>query len=218
MHPYPAPLAIDYEHICLTSEEPEEPVPVMSRGAISAELAQSRGRVDRRYAIYNRSYLGVRTAGGSARTQSYSLQLAFLDPVPTRPTGSPWWGVAAALALLTSGLVLGGWFIAGYAALAAALLSLGLAVHQTFDRLIFYTRHGRVPLVQLLRGRSDRRQVKAFVAALQRAIRDAAAERSGLKSRLLRDEMKEHRRLLDAGVLQPPDFEAAKARILRAHG
>jgi hypothetical protein len=39
-----------------------------------------------------------------------------------------------------------------------------------------------------------------------------------VRSRVLRDEMKEHRRLLEAGVLQPQDFEAAKGRILRAHG
>lgn len=218
MHPYPAPLAIDYEHICLTSEEPDEPVPAMARGAISAELAQSRGRVGSRFAIFNRSYLGVRTASASARAQEYCLKLAFLDPVPARPAGSPWWSVAAALALLSSGLVLGGWVPASYAALAAALLSLGLAVHRSFDRLIFYTRHGRVPVLQLLHHRPDRRQVKAFVGALQSAIREAAAEHSGVRSRLLRDEMKEHRRLLEAGVLQPQDFEAAQGRILRAHG
>lgn len=218
MLPYPAPLAIDYEHVCLTTEEPDEPVPAMARSAISAELAESRGRIKRRFVIYNRSYLGVRMSGGSSCTQEYSLKLVFLDPTPSRPTGSPWWGVAAALALLSSGLVLGGWVITSYAALAASLLSLGLAVCRSFDRLIFCTRHGRVPVVQLLRRPTDRRHVKAFVAALQCAIREAATERSWDRSRLLRDEMKEHRRLLEAGVLQSRDFEAAKARILRAHG
>ena len=218
MHSYPAPLATDYEHVCLTSDEPEEVVPPVPRGATVAKLVQCGGRIEHRFAIIERGYLGVRSTSRTSGTREYWVNLAFLDPRPVRPAGSSWWSMAAALALLCGAFVLGGRVTAGYAAFAAALLTLGLAVHRSLDRLIFCTRHGHVPVVQLLRSRPDRRHVRTFVAALQHAIHEAAARRPGDNGRVLRDEMKEHRRLLEAGVIQPREFEAAKPRILRAHG
>lgn len=185
MQPYPAPLATDYEHICLTSDEPEEVVPPVPRGATVAKLVQGGGRIEQCFAIIERGYLSVRSTSRASETREYWVNLAFLDPTPARPAGFLLWSLAARLAC---------------------------------GRLVFCTRHGRVPVLRLMRREPDRGQVKSFLAALEEAVHRAAAARPGSHGRLLRDEMKEHRRLLEAGVLQPHDFEAAKARILHAHG
>jgi hypothetical protein len=53
---------------------------------------------------------------------------------------------------------------------------------------------------------------------LECAIRRAVSEYPAPRTILLRDEMREHRRLFEEGVVSLRDFEEAKARILQAHG
>jgi hypothetical protein len=50
------------------------------------------------------------------------------------------------------------------------------------------------------------------------AIRQAQLDGPPVQAHYLRDEMREHRRLLEQGVMQPEKFELAKVLILRAHG
>ena len=55
-----------------------------------------------------------------------------------------------------------------------------------------------------------------MIEALTHAA-DAAREH-GSEGDLLRAEMREHHRLKSEGVIETPDYEAAKLRILSAHG
>jgi hypothetical protein len=225
MHTFPDPSAVDFEHVCLSTEEPEATQPNFMPAAVAAELHQAAARLDRRLAIFDRSYLKVRVTRQSAPVQQYWLKLAFLDPRPARVVSRAWWRITGAAALLSGILVL--WqpgpspaaaWIAASAAIAATLLSLAVALRRSCDRLVYYTRHGRVPVLELLRHEPDRRRFGRFLAMLDQAIHRASADLPGERARLLRDEMHEHRRLLEQGVLQPREFDEARARILRAHG
>jgi hypothetical protein len=176
--------------------------------------------------VFNRTYLGVHMSGAIAGPRSYWLNLAFLDPKPVRQTDRVWLGIAAGSALLSPGAGLAYtfvelspiWAVALALLPAAALLSLGISLYRSFGTLVYCTRHGRVPVLRLSRGRPDRRRLKRFLDELQHAVRRALAERSGVRADYLRDEMKEHRRLLAQGVLGAQQYEAAQALILRAHG
>lgn len=228
MHAFPDPLAIDYEHVCLSTDEPEEPQPNFKPTAVAQVLEQTTPRRARRLTIFDRSFLGVQTGTPSAPQQQYWLRLAFLDPRPSRMVSRTWWVVSGALALLSAVLLMLAWHqgvnpqpgsvIAVAASILATVLSVIIALRRSVDRLVFLTRYGRVPVLELDRRRPDRRSVQRFVAALEQTIRRSAAERPGPRTQRLRDEMREHRRLFEAGVLGQVDFEEAKARILRAHG
>ena len=61
------------------------------------------------------------------------------------------------------------------------------------------------------------RALRPFVAKLTAHIRLASAARRRTKAEHLRDEMREHQRLRELGVLSVSDYEASKARILGQH-
>jgi hypothetical protein len=228
MHAFPDPSAADYEHVCLASEEAEEPAPGFPAGAVVAELEQSAGGLARQLTIFERNRLGVRIRRPSGRLEQYWLNLAFLDPRPVRAASREWWVAGGLLAgiglvqLLLARYSLVSWSLewlaVACALLASGAFALAVAARRRFGRLVFRTRHGRVPILELAHGASDRRRLAGFVALLQASIRAAANRRETGRTELLRNEMHEHRRLLEAGVLQAGEFEQARARILRAHG
>lgn len=228
MHPFPDVSAEDFEHICLSSDEPEEFEPAPGAATVSAVLEQAAPGGCRRVLFLEGDSLGMRIEGGRSDGCESRVELAFLDPRPVRPVSQAWWAAALTVTLLSAAAVLASrlpvlasmahWTVIIPLALACTAFCLGMALHRSFDRLVYRTRHGRIPVLQLCRRRPDSRRVAAFVDSLGHAIRRAAARRAGPRAHYLRDEMKEHRRLLEQGVCDARDFELAKARILRAHG
>jgi len=222
MQPATSVSASEYEHVYLVSEELEDVEPT----TFQAELEQQGSRQRKRVVIFNGTYLGVHMSAAVAGPRSYWLNLTFLDPKPVRQTDRVWLGVAAGAAVLSLGAGLAYtfvqlspvWAVALALLPAAALLSLGIALYRSFGTLVYCTRHGRVPVLRLIRGQPDRHRLKGFLEELQHAVRRALAERSGVRGDYLRDEMKEHRRLLAQGVLGAQQYEVAQALILRAHG
>lgn len=227
MHAYPELSAVDFEHVCLSSVEPEEPQPNFLPSAVILSLDQSSRREKRSLVIFDRTHLGVRTGKRSGLPRKYWLRMAFLDPRPVRRTSRAAWGVSCSLAVgLAVTLLLASyfsvWSSAGWAAaivamLAATVTSLGFAWHRSRERLVFHTRHGRVPVAELVRNRPDRRTAGQFLAALELTIQRATDGHRRPRAQLLREEMREHRRLFEEGVLSREVYEAAQARILRAH-
>jgi hypothetical protein len=59
--------------------------------------------------------------------------------------------------------------------------------------------------------------VRQFAHRIAAAANAAHARRATVRSHYLRDEMKEHRRLREGGILDEKIYEAAKARVLAAH-
>lgn len=213
------------EHVLLTAE-PTDELEDVEPTSVDAEIDQLRRGRGQHATIFNGTYLSVRAQAGRGRETSYWLNLAFVDPAPVRRAGRLRVTVALACAAPVAGMVLAllapgipsdlVWRLGPPAAIAALIAGLVLAIRDYRSVLVYCTRHGRVPVLRLGRALPDRRRARRFLdrlaAASERARRDAPA------ASYLRDEMREHRRLLDQGVLDATQFEAARAAILRAHG
>jgi hypothetical protein len=218
----------DYEHVFMSSEDELEYAPPAKSATITAVLEQEvRGGITHRMTLFENGYLDIKTVSRQKQGSGHELKLVFLDPNPARRSALlPWATVcAAAMTAVVASVV--AWHqgpawapvtLLTLAASVAAMSGGALAWQRNFNTLVFYTRHGRAPVLELARHRPEHRRARQFIAALESAIRRAIAEHPAPRSHLLRDEMLEHRRLLEVGGLQPQDFEKAKARILRAHG
>ena len=212
-----------YEHISMACDEIETVEP----NFIDAELEQSGRLAGQRITIFNGTHLGIGSITQPPKKLSHHVNLAFVDPRPV--SRLDWRGKVAVTAMAIAGSV---------AILIAARLSLHLDIHQAIALLalivatlaglgatlreraketVFLTRHGRVPLVRFC-GRTARQDGnRDFLRLLVHSIRRAHGERLRERGTLLRDEMKEHRRLADEGLLSAKQFQSARALILRAH-
>ena len=224
MHATSTAIAQGHEHVCLASDDLEDVAPT----SINDELIQASADGCLELRIFNGAYASVRRQSARSKATDYWLNLAFLDPEPVRLRDRLWPGIACASGVLACaalvaaksgiyadfGLVLK---LAVPAALLAMAVSTGIGLHHFWNRIYFVTRHGRVPVLRLAANRPDRHQVKRFVGQIGTVARAAHHQRAAVRSHYLRDGMKEHRRLHEAGVLAEADYEAAKARVLAAH-
>lgn len=213
------------EHVHLVSDELEE----VEAQTINAELEHVTKKTRLRVVIFNHGYLGIRSDNARAVRDEYWLNLAFLDPHPVRQTDRAWLIMAAAagtVTVVTFALIKSSWagplslslVLINLLMLAATFASLATAVHHSANTLVFLTRHGRVPVLRLPSSNGNRDQLQCFVRQLRAAALHAQYGYAGVRGHLLRDEMKEHRRLLEGGVLQASQFESARRLILDAHG
>ena len=212
-----------YEHVSLDSGEWETIEPA----TIDAELVQSGGRDGKRITVFNGSFFGVGSSSMPPTDLSHYVNLAFLDPRPIRRLS--WSGRAAVAAVATLGTAaivsfgqasadLGmGPAMALLTVIIATLACLGVVVRERLEELIFMTRHGRVPAVRLSRRGSKADAHREFVKILTETIQRAHNRRLGDRGALLCDEMKEHRRLADEGLLTSKQFLSARSLILQAH-
>jgi len=214
-----------YEYVSLISDELEEVVPA----TIDAQLEQFESGSSSRFTIFNGRYLGVSRKGVCDEPGGYWINLAFLDPKSARRADRFWSTLAGILALLAAGaMTLSTWDPAiaidpvpelVISALAAAtLVSIAIAIRRYFSRIVFLTRHGRIPVLWLSVTSPDRKRVREFIRCIHAAIdRGTASFADAPRGHYLRDEMKEHRRLHNGGVLNDHQFHIARRLILEAH-
>ena len=161
-----------YEHICLTTEEWEK----VEQTSVDAEIEQRSGRSLQRITIFNGTYLGIRTLDKHSEEFFRWISLVFVDLQPVRQLEGT--GKVAITTLVALGAValfviyrissdLGfGWSIALSTLLAVTLAGLGLFVQRRFEESVYLTRHGRVQILRLSKGRTQGNCSKAFVRAL----------------------------------------------------
>lgn len=183
------------------------------------------------FLVVSERYLAVHAvralSGNRRRETRYVLDLAYLDPEPRRYVRRDWkWlklgsGFAAVTAVLIGvgfgfagiGSVMWYWPATIVLGTVAAILIL-LFFIRSDDRLIFHARHGRTPLVQILTRSPSKSAVKRFVDSLRLGIKHGAKQLGNDNERLLKGELREHRRLRDEGVIPEPIYQKVKRRIL----
>jgi hypothetical protein len=173
-------------------------------------------------------YLCVRSQSRSANL-NYVLDLRFVDtPRRFRHISWRWIAFSLVLLLLASGIV---WLIDGSATpwqqhewlpvCEAVIVMWGLAtlvgVYRTTETVSLFSIHGAAKLLECTGGLGTLRSVHRFMAKLAVHIRLASGARRRTKAEHLRDEMREHQRLKEIGVLSARQYEAAKVRILDQH-
>ncbi len=174
-------------------------------------------------------YLRVRIVGSRSGARVYQFDLRFADPAPVRVRRIPWaWALGAGgLAAFGLGTLAATWpgmastvgwgMVAGLSVALAGTVIACVCLRWTTETLQLRSLHGAAALVGVT-GRlgSMRRHQKAF-AEVSRNIIAAGNARPQDLPQFLRDEMREHFRLRQLGVLSEADYEAAKSAILAAH-
>jgi len=154
--------------------------------------------------------------------REYTVDIGILDPQPRRVlkicwgnllifvalSGATWAFALTDLALNTMLLPL----ILG----VCAVLSLILAVYRSHDRLVFYSQYGRVPLVVLFNRSPYRAELSSFTDTLVHHIKDAKVHYPDVNE-TLSEELKAHRRLMEAGAISSKRYDLVKQRILSQH-
>jgi hypothetical protein len=218
------------EHILLESEA--RAIPDRDRARITHDALQCHSRLRMRrleLAIIDYYYLAVRTVRtGSVR--EYVLDLRFIDH-PIRTTRHiPWRCILATLAL-SSVAAFSIWAIASstpqwwqahrfpfcattFGLTASAAL---VCAWRTTETVSLHSLHGGATLLEFTGGLGTLRSSRRFALKLAAHIQFADANRRATKGEDLRDEMREHFRLKEAGVLSSEEYEASKTQILAQH-
>jgi hypothetical protein len=98
-----------------------------------------------------------------------------------------------------------------------AILVFGLLIKSFQNSLVFLTRHGHVPAVELFHNYPDKAQYQQFISRLSEKIAAVHNRYPIPESKLLPAELGETRRLRDAGFISAKDYETAKSRVLGNH-
>lgn len=195
------------------------------------ELKCKLRRCSTELALLDDDYLKVRMQrAGGGEAMKYTLDLRFLNSQPTRVRRIAWPLLSASGATLLASLIAfwigvasGGvlWthpaFFVACGTMLAALATAFVGLRTTTESLSFTSVHGGAPMVSVIGGLGSTQNGKAFFLLVIKAIAAAKASRQQPKPQLLRDEMREHHRLRELGVLSEADYEASKTKILRAH-
>jgi len=220
------------EDILLESDEPHT-VPHPGGPRKRHARIEARDRIRRRVLtlqIIDYFYLAVRVQRAQSTRSviaEYVLDLRFVDPSVrmSRHIASRWLVATLVLAALALAIGLrvqgsaapGNWLVG---CLIASTLAVGagfVCAYRTTETLAVFSIHGRARLLEYTGTLGLGRTLRPFLVKLSAHVRIAIAARRRSKALHLRDEMREHARLHDTGVLSKPEYDAAKVRVLAAH-
>ena len=219
------------EHILLESHEREVPTLETARKVHARiTLPGGRWRPALELALIDYFYLSVRTARVREAGLRYVLDLRFVDPAARLGRRIPWTWIGVGAVFLSTAFIGAReiaastvpwwrheWLSATAVFLTAAAAVLYLAVHRVSETLTLFSAHGRAKLMCHAGGLGTLHEFRRFQPRLEAHLRIAGARRRG-GAEHLRDEMREHFRLRQAGALTEEEYEAAKRRILATHG
>jgi hypothetical protein len=217
------------EHVLLESDFREVPDPRAAR-KVHAHIV-FRTRLRRRVVqleIIDYYYLWVHSRSRSGALD-YVLDLRFVD-TPQVSRHIAWRWITASL-LLTGlsyemvvrlGFSAAPWWqrhwLAVCAAVAGAWATVTLmALYRTTETVSLFSCAGAARVLECTGGPGTLRRVRRFMEKVAAHVRLASAARRSTKAEHLRDEMREHLRLKQLGVLTEQEYETAKLRILGQH-
>jgi hypothetical protein len=220
------------EHIHIEAEPGSvaAPTPHRLRKVRTSYVLKSRLRgCETEVSILEDHYVTVRTVRPDAQARKYEFDLRFANPKPLRVRSISWFWLTLAgsmIALAAGGLWAtwtdaGRWsnaiFLTALVTLFASGGALIMFLRRTVESLEFISMHGGATLVSVVGGIGSARAGKRFFIDLIKSINAAKAARPQDRPQFLRDEMREHHRLRELGVLTDLQYEQSKARILSSH-
>lgn len=220
------------EHIHIEAEPDTvaAPTALRRRKVLSSYSLKSRLRgCETEVSIHEDHFVAVRTVRPDAQPRRYEVDLRFANPKPVIVRSVSWFWLALAgclLLLAASGLIFtwtdaGHWsspiFLIAVGTLLAAGGATAMFLRRTVESLEFVSAHGGATLVSVVGGIGSARAGKRFFIVLIKSINAAKLARPQDGPQLLRDEMREHHRLRELGVISEQQYEQSKARILASH-
>jgi hypothetical protein len=220
------------EHISLESDAAtSRPAPNTAKPLIRFELGDDERNATSAICVLRDQHVAIETIDADGANDRYTVDLRYVDPRPAgvRKVAWPW---------LYTGIVLG-----ALTAIAAALYSFApsvskaigglytpiglgvltiaafvLAYRYSREFVVFVSAHGRVRLITIRGGLGTIRRVQPCTAEIAKHVKVARLQAASQpRPAYLRDEMREHTRLREQGILTEQDYANARARILRAH-
>lgn len=233
--PQPRPVRVRAEHISLDTGHDDDALatpkkrphrPTRMSYTLTSKLRGCVTHLD----LLDDHFLAVQLTRPDIEPRKYDFDLRFANakPVIVRHIAWFWLALAASLiALATCAL----WMLwpksaaewihpVPLTAVAALLASIGAALmflRRTTESLEFTSVHGGVTLVGVTGAIGSARDGKKFFVELIKSINAAKAARPQPTHQFLRDEMREHHRLRELGVLTEDQYETSKSRILASH-
>lgn len=181
-------------------------------------------------ALLEDHFLSVQSTRPDGEPTKYDFDLRFANakPVIVRHVAWFWLALAGSLAALAAGALwmlwphtAAGWLnpvpLTAVIALLASAASVLMFLRRTTESLEFTSVHGGVTLVSVTGAIGSAREGKKFFVELIKSINAAKAARPQPPQQFLRDEMREHHRLRELGVLTEAQYETSKSRILASH-
>jgi hypothetical protein len=223
--------ALNSEHISLQSETVETRAKPMTRKTLIKYQLRSRARGTKtRVSILDGHFVSVNVKRPRTAEQEHNVDLRFVDPRPIgiRKVGWPWMYVAIGLTVLAvaasvfavvfaspiarvwavpTAIVLGTFTISSYL----------MCLYSTTESLLFVSVHGRARVITITGGLGTTRAARKCALDIVKHISLARKESKQKRQAYLRDEMREHNRLYEQGVITEEQFMDAKTRILQAH-
>jgi hypothetical protein len=92
-----------------------------------------------------------------------------------------------------------------------------MCLYFTTESLIFVSQNGRARFITITGGLGTTRAARKCALDIVKHISATHKAATASRAHYLRDEMREHVRLRDAGVLSDQQYEDAISRILKAH-
>lgn len=219
------------EHILLESDEREVPELSAAR-KVHAHLHLRTGLRRRRMelTLIDYYFLCVRTWRARGPVTEHVLDLRFVDPAVRLSRHVPWRFVGAAVIATLAFAGIAWWILSATQPwlendlLPAAAVLFGLAAaawtvsaYRTTRTLTLRSVHGQAKLFEITAHLGRLRALRQFSQLLVAHLRVAISARRASRAEYLRDEMREHYRLKEAGVLSEEEYESGKARILARH-
>ncbi|GFE78977.1 hypothetical protein GCM10011487_09770 [Steroidobacter agaridevorans] len=180
--------------------------------------------------LLDEHFLSVQLTRPDIEPRKYDFDLRFANAKPVIVRHIAWFWLALAIslaALATCALWMlwpesaAEWIhpvpLTAAAALLASLGSVLMFLRRTTESLEFTSVHGGVTLVSVTGAIGSAREGKKFFVELIKSINAAKAARPQPPHQFLRDEMREHHRLRELGVLTEEQYETSKSRILASH-
>ena len=217
------------EHILLESDFRQ--VPDFREARTVHARIEFRSRLRRRVLqleIIDYYYLSVRSHSRSILLE-YVLDLRFVNaPRRLRHISWRWLTFSLVLIALTLGIASRielsatpwrqhDWLPVCVAIIVVWALATLVGVYRTTETVSLFSTHGAARLLECTGGLGTFRVFGRFMAKLAAHIRLASGARRRTKAEHLRDEMREHFRLKELGVLSAGEYETAKVRILDQH-
>jgi len=217
------------EHILLESDFRHVP-DVRAARRVHARI-EFRSRLRRRVLqleIIDYYYLSVRSYSGAILLE-YVLDLRFVD-APRRLRHIAWRWITFSLLLIALALGIASrigssatpwwqhdWLPVCVTVTVVWAFATLVGVYRTTEIVSLFSTYGAARLLECTGGLGTFRVFRGFMAKLAAHILLASAARRRTKAEHLRDEMREHLRLKENGVLTAGEYETAKVRILRQH-
>jgi hypothetical protein len=181
------------------------------------------------FRIFDKKFINIneKTADGIT---SYFFRLSMLDPTPVRKRIIKFKPLIAGFVLLALSWLTYYFKNTGHPLLESlyiytvivALAALGLilivyVIKEFRNVLIFYSQHGRIPVIELLYRIPNKVEFQQFVTELVECINIAKSRTTYSDSQLLAAELSEHRKVRDEGGLSGREYEIAKNNIMKFH-